>query len=111
MMIDENYKQFLKSIKKDIEFFIALAVKDSVSRKIALYVYQHEIKDSTILPINLTNEELAKKLNIAETTLRAGLSRAKSAGLLTITGGGRTRLISFNPEQITKVKNSLLLGD
>lgn len=117
-MIDENYKQFLKSIKKDIGFLVALATKNSVARRIILYVYEYELKCSKaktkiiiILPINLTNQELAKKLNVSSETIRSALHEAKKSGLITIAGRGATRRIWLNPERIAKIRNSLLSGD
>lgn len=122
MLIDEEYKQFLKSIKKDIGFIVALATKNSVARRIILYVYEYELKRSKtnntiIFPVNLTNQEFAKKLNVSSETIRSALHEAKKTGLITITGSGRARMIGYrgclrlitlNTDRIADVKKQIL---
>lgn len=107
MIADKDHKHFLNSISNEIDLYIACSVKDSVARRIVKYVYNYEVQSTSVMPLHLSNKELAKELNVSEATIKSSLSRAKTSGLITVIGLGACRLISLNIKTICEIRDSL----
>lgn len=108
MVADKDYKQALKSIQNEINLILAHAVDNSISRKIAMLAYEHEKNDSSIFPLSLSNEEIALKLGISKGTVAASIYAAKKAKIITVVGGGKSRLIKLNTKTIADIRDTLL---
>lgn len=107
MIADKDHKHFLNSISNEINLYIAHAVKDSVARRIVKYVYNYEAQSTSVMPLHLSNKELAKELNVSEATVKSSLSRAKQSGLIKVIGWGHCRLIALNIKTIIEIRDSL----
>ena len=107
MIADKDHKHFLNSISNNIDLFIAYAVKNSVARRIVKYVYNYEVQSTSAMPLHLSNKELAKELNVSETTIKTALSCAKVSGLITVIGLGACRLISLNTKTICEIRDKI----
>lgn len=107
MIVDKDYKQSLKSIQNEISLILAHAVNNSISRKIAMLAYEHEKEDNSTLPLNLSNEEIASKLSVSKETVAASVYAAKKAKIITVIGGGKSRLIKLNTVTIADIINTL----
>lgn len=107
MIVDKDYKQSLKSIQNEISLILAHAVNNSISRKIAMLAYEHEKEDNSTLPLSLSNEEIASKLGVSKETVAASVYAAKKAKIITVIGGGKSRLIKLNTVTIADIINTL----
>lgn len=107
MIVDKDYKQSLKSIQNEISLILAHAVNNSISRKIAMLAYEHEKEDNSTFPLNLSNEEIASKLGVSKETVAASVYAAKKAKIITVIGGGKSRLIKLNTVTIADIISTL----